>query len=77
MQCEGSPRQENFSASTDQVKCSCVLVSAIPGPLSFLLKRDVAEKGKGAVTAPFFRSVCIGFFHMCVMQKQLLMERKS
>ena len=62
---ERAPHQENVTASTGQVKCSCVLVSVVTGPLSLLLKQDVVGKGKGAVTAPFFQSVRIRFLHMC------------
>lgn len=67
--CERGPHQENFTASTGQVKCSCVSVSVATGPLSLLLKQDVVGKGKGAVTAPFFQLGCIRFLHMCAQCK--------
>lgn len=63
--CERGPHQENFTASTSQVKCSSVSVSMVTGPLSLVLKQDVVGKGKGAVPAPLFQSVCIHFLHVC------------
>lgn len=39
--CEISPHQESFSASTSPVKLICVPVRMVPGPLSLLLKQDV------------------------------------